>query len=142
MATLSLRPMRDDDHFVLRDEDVQAIELQGFATDGAFAHSAHISTEAFTAEVDGEAVAAWGYASHSIVGTTAYGWLLTSPSVNAHSIMFLRASRYFLSYILERFPRIEVLVHEPHEVSHRWLTWLGFTPCGRDGEFLILEKVR
>lgn len=142
MAQLKLRPLMFEDTLALREQDELAIRLAGFEPSTALAHSAKISTESWMVEINGEPAFAWGYGSHGLVGTTAYGWLLTSELVEGYPIQLLRASRHWRDYLLARFLRIEVQVHKTHKTSRNWLTWLGFTSIGEDAEFYTLEKVR
>lgn len=142
MATLRHRVLRLDEVLPLRPEDEAGIAAFGFAGTEPLNISRKNSLESYMAELDGEPMVAWGFGAHGLAGMTAYAWALTSPRSAEFPITFLRTSQELVAYVLTKFPRVEVMCHEPHRRSLEWLRWLGFTPFGRDGEFIRLERVR
>lgn len=66
-------------------------------------------------------------------------WMLGTDGVERHAFEFLRASRRVVRDWCRRYGYLLNFVHADHEVSIRWLQWLGFTvddphPLGVRGE--------
>jgi len=139
---LIIRKYRDGDTINLRPLDERGVQVCGVEPKDALSLSVALSHEHFVYEVDGEVVAAWGYASHGFASSRVYGWLLTSPAVEQYPTRFLRASRRAVDRVLQLFPTMEVSPLKEHRISQMWLTWLGFKFVGETDLAYVLERTR
>lgn len=146
MAILSARVAvpADAEGFEARPADRLECENYGLTVCEAVKMSIENSIFAHTVEVDGEVAGIWGYGSYSLTNGTALGWLLTTPVVDRYPKLFVKTSKVIIAYILERYPRILVLVDENHAKAIAWLNHLGFQlyAAGPKPGFIYMEKVR
>lgn len=144
---LSARPavLADAETFEARPADARECENYGLTVCEAIKMSINGSVLAHVVEVDDEVAAIWGYGAPSFAGGgTALGWLLTTKVVDRHPKLFVKSSKKIVEYILERYPRLLVLVDKEHTKALAWLRHLGFRPGGEGDKpgFVYMEKVR
>lgn len=126
----------------LRELDKLGVYALNVDPENALSHAVRLSVEHWIwCEAD-EPIAAAGYGAHGLVGTTAYGWLLSSSRSAQLPLHFARESVRAVAHMMRLFPRVEVTCLHTHTTSRRWLDWLGFAPCEETPHFSILEKVR
>lgn len=134
MATILPRAICEADFALdLRPADTAECIAGGMSSAVAIHVSLLNSQESYAIEADGEVVAFWGYGTATILGTAAYGWLLTRPGIEKHKFRFIRSSQRIVEHILETYLSLLVLVHYEHTEAKRWLLWLGFKQLPYNG---------
>lgn len=129
MATLCVREIGEvPEHARLRAADAAECLLVGMEPEEALAYSINGSFRAFVGDVDGEPVAYWGYSPISVLGDTAFVWMLSTEALSDNPIVCAMASRRILGTLLERYPTLLAQVDLRYERAIRWLEWLGFVP--------------
>ena len=127
----------------LRSADEAECRAGGFPS-GAVALETSIKASDIYVEVrrDGEALAWFGCHAPSLMGSTALLWMLSTPAIEKHKIFAGRESVNFVRRFLELYPVLLAYVHTEHELSRKWLTWLGFRDIEISGDFIWmgLEK--
>lgn len=93
----------------------------------ALRRSVVLSHEAWTGLVDEEPVAIWGLGIGSLCAGLGRPWLVGSEGIEQNAIAFLRRNKACIHRWASRCPKLENWVMAEHEVSVRWLTWLGFS---------------
>lgn len=146
MAILNARLASEADAEVFQARPADRLECEnyGLTVCEAIKMSLENSVFAHTVEVDGEVAGMWGYGSYSLTSGVALGWLMTTSVVDRYPKLFIKTSRTIVSYILERYPILRVLVDERHEKAITWLRFLGFEYFGLDDRsgFIYMQKVR
>lgn len=95
--------------------------------------------EAGTIMVNGNAVAALGISVH---GSEAKAWVLASERARKHVFTLCQVvSRELERATLERgLTKVTAHALADWRGAERFLKLLGFSACGRDGEYLVYEK--
>lgn len=125
----------------LREGDAAECAKLGVTPDVALAHSIGQSTFWTLVERDGEPLCWWGYQDRVLTGL-AYAWMLSVQAASRHRHYIARESRRLLAWMLETHCEIVVSVDPDYTMAVRWLEWLGFTPCGRNGPMTIMHIER
>jgi len=98
----------------------------GISSTDAVRYSLHVSVHSWAWNVEGEVACLFGLVAPSLISHCAMPWVITTPLVERHPIEFMRGSRRMLAHMLQLFPTLEGYVDARHDVSIRWLRWLGF----------------
>lgn len=91
--------------------------------------------EQYTAEVDGDIVAIFGVAPHSLNRSVGIPWFLGTDAINNLKREMLKDSSYFVTKWSTEFHLLFNYVHEDNKRSIRWLKWLGFDVKDKVTEF-------
>lgn len=128
MATLCVREIGEVPEGVeLRAQDAAECLLSGMAPEDALAYSVGGSFRAWEGTVRGEVVALWGYTPISVLGDTAFVWMLSCDAIMDAPMVCAMASRRILAELLALYPTLLVQVDVRYKRAIRWLEWLGFT---------------
>lgn len=141
--TLSVKSIKEVPPGVqLRIADQLECMLGGMDPQDALEISVGASLCAFSAEIDGDLVAYWGYAPLSLTSDRAMVWMLSCPGADDHKLALGRVSRKLMNELLTRYSALIVTVDPRHQVAMTWLTFLGFRPLQACGPFiqLIIER--
>lgn len=119
-------------HAIAMAPNVRAIEMRevmdsvGLNVEAALLSELDRSESAWSWIVDGEVACMFGIMrGHSLMDFAAYPWFLSTPLVEKHRMAFARACRHLLPELLRRHARLAGMVDARHEMSVRWLKWLG-----------------
>lgn len=77
--------------------------------------------------VDGEPACMLGVNRHTLMGDTAFVWLLGTDKLQQHQIHFLRGCKGEMDHISKGLTRLENWCDARNKVTLRWLKWFGFT---------------
>lgn len=99
----------------------------------------HRSTMAWTCFVGGEIAACFGVAPYAMTGRVGRPWMLTTAAMEKCTARLAIYSKKCVKHMLEHYELLENFVDDRHELSKRWLAWLGFklekpVPIGIHGE--------
>lgn len=83
------------------------------------------SIMAFTIELNGIAIGAFGCVSDNIMGNKASIWFLSTDAINKLKIKFLRNNRRFIDMMLEVYPYLYNWVDARNDKSIAWIKFLG-----------------
>lgn len=122
----------------LRDGDEAECAIIGLSPHEAISQCIRLSLLNFSATVDGEALAFWGYRPITILGNSCQMWLFSTPLVEKHKVLFARETARHLAQALHHWGEITVLVDLRYERAVKWLRWLGFLPKGSNGPFVVM----
>ena len=81
-------------------------------------------SQTFTALVDNKPMCMFGVVPDGF--HIASIWLLGTDVINEKNRVFLRYSKYFLEYFLNKYDVLENIVPVDHDVTIRWLKWCRF----------------
>lgn len=90
-------------------------------------HGVLSSTEAWTGLIDDEIACLFGVVPQSLMGGSGYVWMLATPLIEQHQILFLRRCRPVVKRMMSNFTYLHNYVDERNTSAIRWLQWLGFT---------------
>lgn len=87
---------------------------------------------------EGEVVAVFGDAVHSVLGQIGVPWLISTVHVERHPKAFLQVCKPEVAEMLTRHRELVNFVDVRNTTAIRWLKWLGFefsepVPYGRHG---------
>lgn len=111
----------------LRDADAQ--EILALTPDAAQAIIGSIrnSPLAWTWLVNGAPACIFGVAASSLLDSSGRPWLVSSDTVPAFPMTFLRACKRMLPQMMSLYSHLENYVDHRHTCAVKWLAWLGFT---------------
>jgi hypothetical protein len=119
-------------HAIAMAPHVRAIEMRevmdsvGLNVESALLAELDRSESSWSWIVDGEVACMFGIIrGHSLMDFAAYPWFLSTPLVEKHRMAFARACRHLLPELLRRHTCLSGMVDARHEMSVRWLKWLG-----------------
>lgn len=129
---ITLRPANEVDArelaLALREADRAEVLSLGREPEEALLVSLEHSAEAWTARTEAGAIVCMaGVCPSSLIGPTAYPWLLGSRLVSANPVTFVRESRRLVERWNARWSTLMNFVDDRYEAAHRWLMRLGFT---------------
>lgn len=75
----------------------------------------------------GELIAVFGIAPATLLSDTAAPWLLGTHLMTPYAKRILFHARRYITFVRERYPRLENYVDARNEPSLRWLKSVGFT---------------
>lgn len=113
-----LAPLRENESCVLQrtGKSIEEVLRTGIET----------SCEAWSAVVDGEAVACmWGFQQTNLLGG-AHVWFVPTTIVSARPRQFLLMSREAMRDAVARYHYLYGFVDPKFEKSCRWMEWMGF----------------
>ncbi len=84
------------------------------------------STKAWTAMLDDEPVVMFGVGCVSMMSGVGSPWLLGTDRIRDIRTQFLRDSDWYISEMLEEFPKLTNHVDARNKLTLRWLKWCGF----------------
>lgn len=134
--TLSVEKITAVPELEFRLEDMRECELGGFSVGGAAKLSLDKSLSSYKVVYEGDVVALWGFAPTSLLGNTAWVWMLSTPHVEQCKHIFAAGSREVMNRLLETYPNLLVNVDPAYGRALRWLRWLGFVEVAHEGPFL------
>ena len=106
-----------------RDEVAAAVGMGPYR---ALKDSLERSVAAWTGMLGDEPICMFGVTPLDILGGVGSPWLLGTDKIRECPITFLRLNRKYVPQMLGMFPMLVNYVDARHEVSIRWLKWLGF----------------
>jgi len=83
------------------------------------------SSVAWSWIVDGEVACMFGVVAPDWLASESYPWFLTTSLVEKHSRQFARTCKELLPELLLAHPKLCGMVDSRHNLSVRWLQWLG-----------------
>ena len=83
------------------------------------------SVAAWAIDVDGEVAVLWGVRVINLLDDRAYLWMLGTPAIERHRVVFLRRSRAAIEELRGRYSLLYGEIESDFEASIRWLTWCG-----------------
>ncbi len=86
-------------------------------------HAAKLSSDLFAGFWSGKLVCIWGLIPPTLLSSSAYLWLITTPEAKTHWLAFARRSRQAVQNMLKLYPIIYGTCLEPN--AKDWLQWLG-----------------
>lgn len=112
----------------MAEADRREVAALGLGQHRAIEDSLNRSVAAWTGMVaDNRPVCMFGVTPMDILGGVGSPWLLGTDEVKNHAKTFMRLNKLYLVQMLDIFPHLVNWVDARHEVSIRWLKWLGFT---------------
>jgi hypothetical protein len=117
---------------LLRDADRQELEaasgpdVLGQLQEAVRFSRGRLGRMAFVAELEGEAIALFGFVPAGALSEAAHPWLVGTDTLNRVPGMLTRLSRSYCSAVLGEYPVLVNYVDVRHEASVRWLSRLGF----------------
>ena len=112
---------------IVRQADVDEItEALGIPMERALIDAVTGSLNARKIVVDGEVVAVFGDAIHSILGSVGVPWLISTIHVEKHARAFLKVCKPEVQGMLTRHRHLMNYVDARNTSAIRWLKWLGF----------------
>lgn len=126
----------------MRAEDAAECRAGGMEPTEALRTSIEQSQEAYVFGYKGDLLCVFGFQPSTFMGETAHAWMLSTEHAAKHWYKFARTSFRTMHWLLERFPKIEVSVHEDYHLAVEWLGWLGFTINETKDNFHIMVRVR
>ena len=118
-------------HAVAMAPNMRAVEVQelldacGMAPAVALLYELDRSSVAWSWIIDGEVACMFGVVAPDWLTNEAYPWFLTTELVEKHSRQFARACKNLLPELLSAHPKLCGMVDSRHNLSVRWLRWLG-----------------
>lgn len=85
------------------------------------------SRDAWAGLIDGEVACLFGVAPQSLMTGSGYAWMLATPLIERHQLLFLRRCRPMVAEMLCGFNYLHNYVDARNAKAIRWLRWLGFT---------------
>ncbi len=147
MATeITILPARLSDVWAfehMRPEDAaEVMASDGVSPVEAIIQSWAASQEAWTVRMNGEPAAMYGASVHpfgSELAPVAVAWLLTTPVVDRHPVLFVRESKRIVRDLYRRYGDLINYVDARYGKSLRWADCIGFEihpaiPFGKNGE--------
>ena len=135
-----IRSVEELGSFRLRGVDVQECDIGGMTPMEAITRSIEASLDSWSVWDGNRLVMVCGYMPQGFIGSTVRAWCLTTMEVYNMKVWFARASRRFVTTLLDRYTAVEVYVWNRHELAIKWLKWLGFSYKESDGDFPRYEK--
>ncbi len=77
--------------------------------------------------IDGEVACLFGVAPQSRLTGSGFAWMLATPLIEEHQILFLRRCRPVVREMGQGFRYLHNYVDARNVTAIRWLRWLGFT---------------
>lgn len=112
---------------IVRQADVDEItEALGIPMERALIDAVTGSLNARKIVIDGEVVAVFGDAIHSILGSVGVPWLISTIHVEKHARAFLKVCKPEVQGMLTRHRHLMNYVDARNTSAIRWLKWLGF----------------
>lgn len=112
---------------IVRQADIDEItEALGIPMERALIDAVTGSLNARKIVVDGEVVAVFGDAIHSILGSVGVPWLISTIHVGKHARAFLKVCKPEVQGMLTRHRHLMNYVDARNTSAIRWLKWLGF----------------
>lgn len=112
---------------IVRQADIDEItEALGIPMERALIDAVTGSLNARKIVVDGEVVAVFGDAIHSILGSVGVPWLISTIHVEKHARAFLKVCKPEVQGMLTRHRHLMNYVDARNTSAIRWLKWLGF----------------
>lgn len=104
-------------------------EIRALARDETHAITLAIDNSpiAMTWLVNGVPACIFGVAATTLLDNSGRPWLVSSDSVPAYPMTFLRGCKRLLPEILAMYPHLENYVDSRYACAVQWLRWLGFT---------------
>ena len=102
----------------------EIIAMTGESARNGLKSAIEASTHCWTALIDEEPIAIFGYCSDS--SNNANIWLLGSDKIKATRFQFLRESKKWLKKIVEDFDRVWAIADVRNKAHKDWYKWLGF----------------
>lgn len=118
-----LKSLDEIKNLSFRNEDILACNVLGLSEVPMIRACFEMSRENFIVSFDGNPVCIWGHRPEDRKTSI---WMFTTKEVDNYKLAFAKESRRLVRAILTEFDSIEALVHCSHEVSIKWLYWLGF----------------
>lgn len=124
---------------LVRQADIDEItEALGIPMEEALLDAVTDSLNAKKIVVNGQVVAVFGDATHSILGSIGIPWLISTVHVEHNARAFLRVCKPEVQGMLTRHHHLINYVDARNTAAIRWLKWLGFefgpaTPYGPKG---------
>lgn len=113
---------------IVRQADIDEItEALGIPMHQALHEAITGSLNAKKIVVDGQVVAVFGDAVHSILGSVGVPWLISTVHVEHHARAFLKVCKPEVQGMLTRHHHLMNYVDARNTSAMRWLKWLGFT---------------
>lgn len=145
----------EKDGFIVRDAEPYDIEMMKdnireedrnevwasdhFTPEQALENSFKVSSEKMAFLVEGEILGMFGIVPLTLMDDRACIWMITTNAIEKYAIKFLRASRYFIKILLERYSILSNFVDVRHKKSVKWLRWSG--AIIREPENFGLEQI-
>lgn len=83
------------------------------------------STKLYLGAIHGRLCCAWGLIPPTLLSDSAYLWLFSTPAIDEHKFLFVRASQRVIEDMLQEWPVITGFCDRSNARSIRWLRWLG-----------------
>lgn len=131
MAAADVLPIEPEDIAgILRDvrqADIdEIVEGLGVSLESELVDGIAGSLNARKIVVDGQIVAVFGDAVHSLLGSVGVPWLISTVHVEQHARAFLKVCRPEVQGMLTRHRHLFNYVDARNTAAIRWLKWLGF----------------
>lgn len=85
-----------------------------------------MSSESFTAFLDGEAACMYGVHTPDLISGKAMPWMMATDTVKKAKVAFYRMSKKYVLDMATRYSCLTGHVDSGFDKSQAWLKWLGF----------------
>lgn len=130
----------------MRRADVEEVKAaRGLSPAKALALSLRKSARAWTIIADGRPIAMFGVGDVNILAGVGSPWMLGTPEIERHVMIFLRNCPYWVGQLLEGYTVLRNCVDDRNRLSIRWLKWLGFKvgePVAFKGQLFRVFEMR
>lgn len=131
MAAADVLPIELEDIAVIlrdvRQADIdEIVEGLGVSLESELVDGISGSLNARKIVVDGQIVAVFGDAVHSLLGSVGVPWLISTVHVEHHARAFLKVCKPEVQGMLTRHRHLFNYVDARNAAAIRWLKWLGF----------------
>ena len=106
-------------------EVLEILDSDGLVPEMALLRELDRSVSAWSWVIGDEVACMFGIVAPNMLDDQAYPWFLTTPLVETHARQFARSCKALLPELLARHPRLVGMVDARHDLSVRWLQWLG-----------------
>lgn len=142
MTFIRRASLEDAEYLAPRLRQADVAELQagcGSSPLEALTESVRLSSEAFTAGVEGEPIIMFGVAP-IIPGKLGGAWMLSSDKIYDHIRPFLRQSKDVLDRLNTTWPVMFNYCDERNEDHIKWMLWLDYTFIARHERFGVEKR--
>lgn len=117
-------------------DEVRAITTRPLTT--VVQDTIDLSSFARTAMINGEIACIWGVCPVSLLNSHGAPWLLSTPVIEKHPLLFLRRCKPYIERFKKSYKFMDNHVDVRNKVAVHWLKWLGFefdeaAPWGVEG---------